>query len=447
MSAVLDFVKEYIQLNPGEPIKLHPYQENVLDCDARFRIILKARQVGISSIIAWEALAYALLHDNQTILLISTAERQATELLGYVKRALINLRLTENIKTLEESKTVLHFDNGSRIISLPNSPNTVQGFRAHRIYIDEFGIFEGDRKMLDAILPSISHGGTLTLISRAHGQRGEFYRIWKEAKEGKNEFAIFTIPYTECKNKKYQEMIERIKKVMDMISFREQYICEFIDETQSYFPYDLLIPCIDDNLTQPREGQDLRIGIDFGKKINSTVITVIEFKNGIYLVRKLKEFLGVRYGTQLNHINRLIEDLKPNVVYVDEFGIGIRLTEELTDKWGSIIAPIGLNQEVKTNMITDLGILFEDKQIKIPRNEKLIAQLHALQRKTSGGGIRWEPGKTEKFGKHDDYVWSLALALSKEETAPIPLYFESGDLPLREQKMRFMFTPEKEEEL
>ena len=86
MSEIVELIEKYFELEPGKPIKLFDYQKEILECDAKFRLILKARQLGISSVIAWEALAYALLYPNQTILLVSVSERQARELMNYVKR-------------------------------------------------------------------------------------------------------------------------------------------------------------------------------------------------------------------------------------------------------------------------------------------------------------------------------------------------------------------------
>jgi len=427
MKDIVDFIEENFELSPGEPVKLFDYQKEILRCKATFRIINKARQVGISSLIGWEALAYAILVPNQTILLISVSERQAGELMRYIKRILDNLKLRKNIYLLEETKTLIRFDNNSRIISLPNSPNTIQGFRADRVYIDEFALFDNDKQILEAILPSIAHGGYVTIVSRPRGKRGEFYRLWREAKAGKNNFVPFEIPYQKCKAKTYQKMVQELREIMDEMTFREAFCCEFIDESISFFPYELMLPCIDDDLTKPRPEMDLRFGIDFGRKRNSTVITIVEFRDGYYYVREIKEFLGVSYTAQLNFISKKIEDLKPRIANVDEFGVGVRLYEELRERHGSIINPIQLTAQTKDKLITDLRILFEDKKIRIPRNDKLLQQLHALERTVSGGYIKWNPGRTEDYGKHDDYVWSLAMAVAQKQYAPKFTYFKVGE--------------------
>lgn len=424
--SIADFIEDYFEIHPGERLVLHDYQRDLLESDAIMRIVLKSRQVGISSVMAWEALAHCLLEPNLTVLFVSASHRQAKELLSYVKGILSNLRLRGKIPTSEETKQSIIFENHSRIVSLPTSPNTIQGIRAHRVYIDEYGIMDNDKEILEAILPSISHGGYVTIFSRPRGQRGEFHRLVQEARRGENDFVLFEIDYKRCKHKKFQEMIARIKKAMDPVSFAESYQCEFIDETRTFFPYEIMIPCIDNEMITPKLGMKLIFGIDFGRKQNSTVITIIEERNDYCYVRQIKEFLGISYSTQLSYINRRIEDLQPEEVRVDEYGVGVRLFEELREKHGNVIVPISFSNLNKNDMITNLRILFEDKRIRIPKDEKLLQQLHALQRKSVTGRVRWEPGKTDKYGKHDDYVWSLAMAVTQKR-APQIQYFRMGE--------------------
>jgi len=424
--SIADFIEDFFELDPENPIKLHEYQRNFLESDSKFRLVLKARQVGITSVVAWEALAYALIEPHMTILFVSASHRQAMEILNYVKRIMSNLRLKKEVRTLEETKQSVVYENGARIISLPNNPNTIQGIRAHRVYIDEFAIMENDKEILSAILPSISHGGSITIFSRPWGKRGEFYRLVKESREKKNQFVLFEIDWTQCKHPSYQQMVGEFKEFMPPLQFAELYSCEFVDETKSYFPYEIMFPCIDEDMTRPRPGMKLILGVDFGRFQNSTVITITEERGDCFYVRQIKEFLGVRYTTQLNYLGKLIEELDPKEVRVDSFGVGIRLYEELREKHGSKIVPVSFSNQNKNEMITNLRILFEDKKIRIPRDDKLISQLHALERKKGAGYVRWEPGKTDDYGRHDDFVWSLTMSVVKKYREPIR-YFKLGE--------------------
>jgi phage FluMu gp28-like protein len=201
-------------------------------------------------------------------------------------------------------------------------------------------------------------------------------------------------------------MIPEIRKTMDDLEFRSSYCCEFIDERTSFFPFDLIYPSVNDDLSQnPQPWMDIRLGIDFGKKRNSTVIIAIQKNDGRYFIRNVEELKNVPYTPQLELIRQRIKEWNPNKVFIDAYGIGIRLHEELRASNGSIIIGVESNMENKDRMINDLKILFEDKRIELPRNEVLLSQLHSLEKLESGGPYaryKHEPGK------HDDYVWALA---------------------------------------
>lgn len=443
----ISFIEDNFELYPGEKLKLFQYQKDILSCNSLFRIILKARQLGISTLIAMEALAKALLLPERTILFVSASDRQAKELLGHVYTMVYNLKRREDIPLMEESKETIRIkENNSRIISLPNNPNTIQGYRATDIYLDEYAIHENDKKILEAVLPSISHGGTLTIVSRPAGPRGEFYRIYKEAMSGKNNFIPFKIDYKQCPSKTYQKMIEEIEKTMDDISFREQYMCEFADESQSFFPYDLILPCVDDSISRPQPSMKLRFGIDFGTLVNSTVITIVEFKEDYVYLRDIIEFINVPYSVQLKSIANKIEELKPEAVNIDALGVGVRLKEELRTKHGSLIHGIESTPPYRNKIISDLKILFEDKKIRVPNNEKLLQQLHALRRtQTQYNKTTYKPSPTENYGKHDDFVWSLAMATAKKNLTQVR-YFKMNDASQAPPTLNFNVFGEEDED-
>jgi phage FluMu gp28-like protein len=59
---------------------------------------------------------------------------------------------------------------------------------------------------------------------------------------------------------------------------------------------------------------------------------------------------------------------------------------------------VNFTRAVKESMMTNLKSLFEKGELKIPRNQELILQLHSIERESySAKG-------------HDDAAWALALA-------------------------------------
>jgi phage FluMu gp28-like protein len=68
----------------GQDFILYDYQKRILLDESPFRIIMKARQLGISWLIALEGLIDALTMPYQTVLFVSSGEEAAKRVLNYV---------------------------------------------------------------------------------------------------------------------------------------------------------------------------------------------------------------------------------------------------------------------------------------------------------------------------------------------------------------------------
>ena len=379
---------------------LYEYQREFLADKSKLRIVNKSRQIGFSTIIANEICVNSLSHNNQTILCVSPSERQAIHLLGYVYSQLRPLKC--NFK--EQTKTSFELANGSSVFSLPNSPKTVRGYPADAVYIDEFAHFTNDEEMWTAIAPSASRGGRITVCSTPLGERGKFHELYT----GEADFSRHEYPHTVCPDLD----ISLIRKTMDEATFRQEYCCAFLSEMLSFFTYNLILQVVDDSLKNIDVYTDtgqVYIGVDFGKIRDSTVITAVEVGTPSKVIH-IKEFLGTKFSEQMEFIARIASRLKAAQVRVDSTGYGIPLLEQAEDQLSGICAVEGVTFTNKTKeaMIMNLKVLFEQGMIRIPRNQKLINQLHTLSRTVSSQGtVRYRHSDVKM---HDDFVWSLALA-------------------------------------
>ena len=434
----------------GEPIKLYPWQKALVQDKSQFRIINKARQIGISTAMAAESIYETIWFPNKTILLVSTGERTSKELMDNAKMILqplekvtMQFRFNGNIytfstKDVANSKTFLQFENNSRVMALPNNPNNIRGFKADHVKIDEMAHFDNSKEIWEALLPATTRGGRVTLVSTPKGKIGEYYRIWDESIRKMNEFKRFEFPLEGKKiiEKKYvripitdsqlrQQIMDK-KRDMTEDQFKQEYCSIFIDETVSYFPYELLNPTIKDDLEvwmDMRTVNPVYIGIDIGAKRSSTVIVIVEQAKDKWIIRPpIKEFYGEErkegetapwdFSQQLRFLNNMITSIRPTRVFIDEGGHGMQLRQELQRTCGGVIQGVQFTNPLKEKMITNLRILFENQAIEIPRNNSLVDQLHSLEKTvTAGGYSKYKHGS----GKFDDYVWALALAVSPEE--------------------------------
>ncbi|MCS7126548.1 MAG: terminase large subunit [Aigarchaeota archaeon] len=405
-------------------IKLYEWQKRWLDDDSRFRVMLKSRAVGGSFIIAIESIIWSLLKPSSITILLSYSHRQSMELFRKVKEQLSRfknkkVKIEDELYSLDavskESRTEIIFKNLSRIICLPNNPDTIRGYRADHVYVDEAAMFKNDLEIKAAVIPIIAgRSGRLSLISTPKGRRGWFYEGWMS-----NIFSKHYVHYRDAPHLTSED-IEGLKKSMSHITWMQEMEMEFLDELNSLFPSELIISCLEDYpYSDSIEGGNwgpLYVGVDLGRYRDSTVIVAVEKKSEENMkVVFVKEFSGVDMVYQREYISRLIEATSPIRLVIDKTGLGIPIYDFLTEKYVNVEG-LTLTSNMKEAVILNLYNYMKSGKLKIPVDcEVLIRQLHQFQRiQDKHGRIKYEAST----GAHDDYVIALALAVYAATSPP-----------------------------
>ena len=234
-------------------------------------IVNKSRQVGISYVVACIALIKAI-GDKKTELIISPSLRQSKHMMDYIYN--FHDKLKQKIgdyanNVVEETKTSIIFKGGGEIHSLPNSANTIRGFRADDIYIDEFAHFTNgtDKEIVEAIMPSISRGGTIRYISTPFGDQNLFYIFWQQPDKPK-----LLINYHECPDLKNED-IQRIRSTLGEDAFQQEYNNQFLSDMEGQeFPTELITRCIDSELeyVDMQKNKQYLGGADIGREHDLT---------------------------------------------------------------------------------------------------------------------------------------------------------------------------------
>src|SRR5512135_928267 len=110
------------------------WQEEVLRSRSTRIVLNCCRQSGKSTVMAILALHRALYFPGQVITLISKTRDQTKLLLRKVQDFIQNLPVKAALDG--ESKTILEFANGSRIVALPGNEANIRGFAANLILED-----------------------------------------------------------------------------------------------------------------------------------------------------------------------------------------------------------------------------------------------------------------------------------------------------------------------
>lgn len=387
--------------------RLYHYQKKWLDDTSRLKICLKARQIGMSLTLCFEALKIAS-EKRCNILILSTSERQSYEVMDKIHNLIDAFRQFSKIQLHRESRSELVLPNKSKIISLPASPTTVRGYSGH-VFLDEFAFHRDAKAIWRAMQPTISKGYSLRVISTPAGKSGMFYDIWSNDDNG---FSKHKIDIYDAIKDGLKVDLALLKNSTDAESFAQEFECVFVDEAWSYFPMELIQSAISaecDYWNGVLKGQ-MYFGIDIGRKKDLTVTIAVEKIQDTFYVRDIKTLHHKTFAEQRQTIEDMKETLHPLRICIDASGLGMQLSEELKLQYGSMVEPIGFTAQVKEDLVTKSRILFEKGLIKIPQDLDLIRDIHSIKKTvTIAGNVRFDADRTD--AGHADRFWALALAL------------------------------------
>ena len=208
------------------------WQAEVLRSSGKNILLNCSRQAGKSTTTAIIALHEAHYQPQSLILLVSPSQRQSREL--FVKVCGF-LRMLEPRPILEEDNRLsFTLSNGSRVVSLPGTGETVRGFSAPRLVIEDEAAFVDDA-VYGAVRPMLAvSGGRLILMSTPFGKRGHFFEAWRD---GGTEWLRSEVTALQCPRIS-EEFLEKERQALGDLWFRQEYGCEFLETVDQVFRYD-----------------------------------------------------------------------------------------------------------------------------------------------------------------------------------------------------------------
>ena len=164
-------------------------------------IILKARQQGISTYCAgrvfWKT--YYQKHSRSVVMAHDSATSDALfnmskNLIKNMKGELQPKELTSNAKEIKLQSPAYDEKEaiGSYRLYTAGSPEAGRGTTPTIAHLSEVAFWQHDEKILAGLFQGISQaaGTEVILESTANGAQGEFYRLWRGAVAGENEYLL-----------------------------------------------------------------------------------------------------------------------------------------------------------------------------------------------------------------------------------------------------------------
>ncbi|MEQ8822652.1 MAG: terminase family protein [Sumerlaeia bacterium] len=162
---------------PVKPFRPYPSQRDCLRefIAHPFTFILKGRQLGMSWLVAGYTLWAAIFRPFSNIQVISINQARAKRFLDRVKfiyRHLpdfLRMRVSNGVPGDVGTVTVIEFENGSRIESIPTSREAGRSETLTVLVIDEAAFVRWVDEIWEAARPTLSSGGTAIVLTTPHG--------------------------------------------------------------------------------------------------------------------------------------------------------------------------------------------------------------------------------------------------------------------------------------
>lgn len=205
------FIRTYIWIESErdprgrEPFMLWDYQESSLRAylERRFVVILKARQLGFTTLAMAYAIWQCLFKPRANILLISKSQDSADKNLGMARFMYSFLPEWMKARGPEldgdaAKQMAFKFPDGTtnRLKSFAGTKTAGAGETASLVILDEFALMEDPANTYRTIKPTTDAGGKLIIISTARGGNNMFAKIYRDGKRGQNEFTSIFEPWS-----------------------------------------------------------------------------------------------------------------------------------------------------------------------------------------------------------------------------------------------------------
>lgn len=179
------------------PFRLWPFQQDLLNQMASQQrvVVLKARQLGVSWLLAGYGLWMAAYHDGATVLMLSKRLDEAVTLLDKCEFLYQQLPAFLRPAVGKQNETTLQFSKrGSKIVALPATEDAGRSESASLVIVDEAAFHPAAQVNYSAYKPTVDAGGKLIIVSTANGRGNWYHQMWTGAPA--NGFTPIFLPWT-----------------------------------------------------------------------------------------------------------------------------------------------------------------------------------------------------------------------------------------------------------
>ena len=422
----------------------------------RIRDILKSRQIGATFYFSREALLHALKTGHNQIFL-SASKTQA-----YVFREYI-IQFARRVDVELTGDPIVIGNNGAKLIFLGTNSNTAQSHNGD-LYVDEIFWIPNFQKLrkVSSGMASQSHLRSTyfsTPSTLAHGAypfwSGELFNRGRARASERVDIDIShdaLAAGVACPDGQWRQIVtiedalaggctlfnlEQLRQENSVDDFRNLFMCEFVDDKASVFPFEDLQRCMVDSLEEwedfapfadnPFGSRPVWVGYDpshSGDSAGCVVLAPPVVAGGKFRILERHQWKGMDFATQAESIRQLTEKYNVEYIGIDATGLGIGVFQ-LVRSFYPAARDIRYTPEMKTAMVLKAKDVIRRGCLEYDVSATDITTSFMAIRKTmtsSGRSATYEASRTEE-ASHADVAWATMHALLNE-----PLTAGSGQV-------------------
>jgi len=450
------FMKKYCMIQhpiQGKiPFELYDFQEKSVNefKDNRFNIILKARQLGISTLTAGYALWLMTFHQDKNVLVIATKQEVAKNLVTKVRVMHANLPSWLKQKCVEDNKLNLRYMNGSQIKAVSSGPEAARSEALSLLILDEAAFIDKIDEIWTASQSTLTTGGSCIALSTPNGVGNWFHKTWIEAEEATGLFNPIKLHWTV-----HPDRNEDWRKEQDTLlgpsSAAQECDCDFLTSGTGVIDPVILEKMrknlctepvekrgIDANMwvwEQPNYNKDYIVCADVGRGDSAdysafhiieleTLTQVAEYKGrintkdfGNMLVSVATEYNDALLIVENNNIGwatiqQIIDRDYPNLFYTSKDLQYVDVQHQVTNKHyredKKMVAGFSTTSKTRPLIISKLEEFFREESVVV-RSNRLVDELLTF--------VYINNRAEAMTGYNDDLVMSFAIGLWVRDTA------------------------------
>ena len=218
------------------PFKTYPFQDDCVQDfnDHRFNIILKSRQLGLSTLVAAYAVWQAIFYKEKNILIIATKLAVAQNFIRKVKTYIKSMPKWLLVPTITaNNKQQVEFSNGSQIKAVPTSEDAGRSEALSLLIVDEAAFVRNFDDLWMGLYPTLSTGGRAILLSTPNGVGGQYHEIYVKANSKENKFNPIKLMW-DVHPERGDDWFEKETKNMSQKQVAQELLCDFASSGDTF---------------------------------------------------------------------------------------------------------------------------------------------------------------------------------------------------------------------